>query len=60
MYRKKKNTRLEKSNRIIYWLKRKVLTIITAFMLGMSNSLNNDDKSVFDNEFRIEQRDKKD
>ena len=28
-------------------------------MLGMSNSINNEDKSVFDNHYKIEQQDKK-
>ncbi len=60
MYKKKNKTGLVKSKRPIYWLKRKVLIIITAFMLGMSNSLNDEDKSVFGNQYRIEQQDKKD
>ena len=60
MYKKKKNTSLRNSKRSLNWLKRKILTIITAFMLGMSNSLNDEDKSVFGNDYRIEQRDKRD
>jgi hypothetical protein len=60
MYKKKKNTCLEKSRRPIYWLKRKILLIITAFMLGMSNSINEKDNSPFGNQYRVEQQDKKD
>ena len=60
MYNKKNNIRLEKSKRPINWLKNKVLVIITAFMIGMSNSLNDEDKSIFGNETRTEQRDKMD
>ena len=60
MYQKKKHRRLDNSRRPIVWLKRKILVIITAFMLGMSNSLNDEDKSVFDNQYKIEQQDKKD
>lgn len=60
MYNKENYTRLGNSKRMIYWLKRKTLTIITALMLGMSNSLNNEDKSVFNNQYRIEKQDKKD
>ena len=59
MYKQKKTSRLEKSRRPIYWLKRKILLITTALMLGMSNSINNEDKSVFEKKQRIEQQDKK-
>ena len=58
MYKKKKS--LGKSKHILYWLKRKLLLIITAFMLGMSNSINEEDKSIFDNQHHIEQQDKRD
>lgn len=58
MYQKKNNTRLYK--RIMYWLKRKILIIITAFMLGISNSMNDEDKSIFGNQHAIEKQDKKD
>ncbi|MEE9407013.1 MAG: hypothetical protein V3V28_02940 [Polaribacter sp.] len=60
MYNKKKNTRFKKTKRPIYWLKKKILLIITAFMLGMSNSINEEDKSVFGSHYTIEQQDKKD
>ena len=59
MYKQKKNTRLEKSSRPIYWLKRKILLIITAFMLGISNSINEEDRSIFGNDVKIEQQEKK-
>jgi hypothetical protein len=59
MYKQKKTSRLEKSRRPIYWLKRKILLIITALMLGMSNSINNEDKSIFEKKHRIEQQDKR-
>lgn len=58
MYKIKKD--LEKSKPLLYWLKRKTLIIITAFMLGISNSINEDDKSLFGKKHTIEQRDKKD
>ncbi|MGJ8745376.1 hypothetical protein [Polaribacter sp.] len=57
MYKNKKC--LEESKQTIYWIKKKLLLIISAFMLGMSNSLNNEDKSVFGSQNIIEQRDKK-
>jgi hypothetical protein len=53
MYKKKNNTRLRNSKRLIYWFKKKALTIITAFMLGISNAINDDDKSNFDNQHKI-------
>lgn len=57
MYKTEK--KLAKSKQILNWLKRKLLVIITAFMLGMSNSINKEDKSIFDNNYSIEQRDEK-
>jgi hypothetical protein len=59
MYKQKKSIRLKKTKHPIYWIKRKLLLIITAFMLGMSNSLNDEDTSVFGSQYTIEQRDKK-
>jgi len=59
MYKKKNNTRLEKSKRPLYWVKTKILLIITALMLGLSNSINEEEKSVFGNQHTIEQQDKK-
>jgi hypothetical protein len=59
MYKKKNNTRLEKSKRPIYWLKTKILLIITALMLGLSNSINEEEKSIFGKQHTIEQQEKK-
>ncbi len=50
----------KKIKHIIYWLKKKVSTIITAFMLGIANAVNDEDKSVFNSQYKIEQQDKKD
>ena len=55
----KKNTHLEKSKHKTHWLKRKIFIIITAFMLGFSNAINEEDSSLFENKYSIEQRDKK-
>ena len=57
---KKNKAHLEKSKNPIYWLKRKVLLIMTACMLGMSNSINEENKSVFGDTYKMEQQDKKD
>ena len=60
MYNQKNKTRLEKSKQPILWIKRKLLLIITAFMMGMSNSLNEEDKMVNGNKYYTELHDKKD
>ena len=58
MYKNKKS--LEKSKQLFNWVKRKLLIIVTAFMLGFSNSINEEDKSVFNSHYKIEQQDKRD
>lgn len=60
MYHQKNKTRLEKSRHPILWIKRKILLIITAFMLGMSNSINEEDQTINRNKYYTEQHDKKD
>ena len=60
MYHQKSKTRLEKSKQPILWIKRKILLIITAFMLGMSNSMNEEDQTINKNKYYTEQHDKKD
>lgn len=58
MYNNK--TRLEKSKRPLLWVKRKIILIITAFMVGMSNGLNEGDTMLNGNQNHTEQQDKKD
>lgn len=53
-------TQLEKSNRIIHWIKRKIILISTAFMLGISNTMYDEDKTMNGNQHHIEQKDKRD
>ncbi len=53
MYKKKNN------RRPLYWVKTKILLIITALMIGLSNSINEEEKSIFGNQHTIEQQDKK-
>ena len=60
MYKHNNKTRLEKSKRPILWAKRKIMLIITAFMIGMSNGMNTGDKMVIKNKNHIEQQHKKD
>jgi hypothetical protein len=58
MYKQKKNPHTRKYNHAKYWLKRKFLMIVTAFMIGLSNSINEEDKSIFGNQHHIEHQDK--
>jgi nucleoside recognition membrane protein YjiH len=60
MYKHIKKTRLEKSKQPILWVRRKVILIITAFMIGMSNGLNVEDKMINGNQNHTEQQHKKD
>jgi len=60
MYKQKNKTKLEKSKHIGYWIKRKVILIITAFMIGMSNAMYDEDKMINENQNYIEQEQKKD
>lgn len=46
MYKHKNKARLEQSKRPLHWLKRKMLVIITAFMLGMANGMNLEDQTI--------------
>ncbi|WP_144961447.1 hypothetical protein [Gillisia sp. Hel_I_86] len=60
MYKQKNKTNLEKSQHFIYWIKRKILLIITAFMIGISNAMYDEDKMVNGNQNHTEQEHKKD
>lgn len=58
MYKHKNKTRLEKSGRPLLWIKRKLILIITAFMLGMSNGMNMHDEALKGNQNYTEQHKK--
>ncbi|MEN2486795.1 hypothetical protein AAYQ05_03240 [Flavobacterium sp. B11] len=52
---------MEQSKRpLLHWVKRKFIIIITAFMLGMANGMNAEDRSVNGSFVQTEQQDKKD
>jgi hypothetical protein len=46
MYKHNNKTRLEKSRRPLLWIKRKLILIITAFMLGMSNGMDLENRAI--------------
>ncbi|TPG38737.1 hypothetical protein [Flavobacterium pectinovorum] len=59
MYKQNNKTRLEQSKRpFLYWIKRKFIVIITAFMLGMSNGMNVHDQAIKGNQNYTEQHKK--
>lgn len=58
MYKHKNKSRLEQSNRPILWAKRKIMLIITAFMIGMSNGMNVGDNMIHGNQNHTEQHKK--
>ena len=60
MCKQNNKTRLDKSKPITLWLKRKIILIITAFMLGMSNGMDMEDRTMNGNHIHTEQQDKKD
>jgi hypothetical protein len=60
MYKHNNKTRLEKSKQPTHWLKRKLMVIITTFIIGMANGMNTGDIMVIKNQNHTEQQDKKD
>ncbi len=60
MYKQKNKTNLEKSKHIGHWIKRKLILIITAFMIGMSNAMYDEEKMINRNQNYTEQEQKKD
>jgi len=60
MYKQKNKTNSEKSKQIGHWIKRKIILIITAFMLGMSNAMYDEDNMINGNQNYTEQEQKKD
>lgn len=59
MYKKKNKTRLKKAS-LYYTIKRKLILIISACMLGMSNAMYDEDKMIDANQNYTEQEQRKD
>lgn len=57
MYKQNK-TRLEQSRRPLLWIKRRLLLIVTAFILGMANGMNAEDARIKGNQNYKEQHKK--
>jgi len=60
MYKQKNKTSLGKPKHLVHWIKRRIILIITAFMLGMSNAMFDEDKMINGNQNHTEQEQKKD
>jgi len=60
MYKPTNKKRLEQSKPRLHWLKRKIVLIMTAFMLGMSNGMQAQDRTLHGNNTHTEQQDRKD
>ncbi|MBC5840047.1 hypothetical protein H8R23_01400 [Flavobacterium sp. F-380] len=60
MYKQKKQSRLEQSTQPILWAKRKIILILTAFMIGMASGMNVGDSLPHQKQNQSEQQDKKD
>ncbi|WP_366944385.1 hypothetical protein [uncultured Formosa sp.] len=51
---------MKQFKQLAYWIKRKLILIITAIMLGMSNAIYDEDKMINGNQIHTEQEHKKD
>lgn len=60
MYKQNHKTASDKSGQPLLWLKRKILLILTAFMLGLANGMDMEDRTIKGNHIHTEQQDKKD
>lgn len=60
MYKQKNKSHLEKSKYSFHSIKRSLILIITATMLGMSNAMYDDNKMINGNQNHTEQEQKKD
>jgi len=55
---KENHAKLSFIKAIAYWLKKKIILIIVAFMVGLSNGMYEEDIMSFGNKFKIEQEGK--
>ena len=43
---------------IIHWFTRKIILVLVLFMIGLSNGMNEEDKIIMGNQYKIEQEQK--
>lgn len=58
MYKQNHKKGLGQSKQPLYWFKRKIIVILTAFMLGMANGMHTEDTRIKDNQNYAEQHKK--
>ncbi|WP_163410010.1 hypothetical protein [Flavobacterium ajazii] len=58
MYKQNHKKGLEQSKQPLHWLKRKIIVILTAFMLGMVNGMHTEDTRIKGNQNYTEQHKK--
>ncbi|MBS7256291.1 hypothetical protein [Flavobacterium branchiicola] len=58
MYKQNNKKGLEQSKPLTHWLKRKIILIMTAFMLGMANGMHTEDTRIKGNQNYTEQHKK--
>lgn len=58
MYKQNHKKSLTQSKQPLHWLKRKIIVILTAFMLGMANEMHTEDTRINGNQNYTEQHKK--
>lgn len=58
MYKHNPKKSLAQSKQPLHWLKRKIIVILTAFMLGMANGMHTEDTRIKGNQNYTEQHKK--
>lgn len=59
MYKQKNKKRSERSRSPFYWIKRKLILVISAFMIGMGSVISEKDTTAMWDHYKMEQEDKK-
>lgn len=58
MYKQNHKKSLAQSKQPLHWLKRKIIVILTAFMIGMANGMHTEDTRIKGNQNYTEQHKK--
>lgn len=57
---KQNRTQLEKSKHPFFWIKRKIMILMAAFMMGISNAMYSENEMIHGNQHHTEQEQRKD
>ena len=58
MYKPTTKIRLEQSKHILYRIKRRIICILAAVLIGVGNAINEEEHSVMGKSYQIEQHDR--